>query len=204
MKLINDGAQSEVYEYDDETVYKKYKKQIASPIDLDALKIMYYKINQMKRIMLPIRLEVVDDKILGQYSRYIKPPYIDLSLVSCADFYTWYLEVTEEVKILAQFKIRVIDAQARENVVINNSGPYLVDIEGFKYYPLEEESIIEKANCEEIKYCFLNSLLRDVGAFSVFDQSLDEALLEIASFEGTLREYLHFKNTNDYETIKKK
>ena len=207
MEKIGEGSQAIVYKLDENWIFSHYKIDTQNPIDFSTLEIMVNQVEELKRIVIPVKADYNNDKtkIVGTYSRYISgvnfnsTDITSFSNIPCEMLYSWYKDFIEDVKILSKYKILALDITS-DNILINNNGPFLIDAGGFKYSPEKDNEEIEKENIANINYCFLYGIVWKVGQF-VSRQSLDEIFEEIRNFNGTLREYLQFKNPYEYGNL---
>ena len=198
MEKIGEGGQSVVYKLNENWVFKHYKLDTKYPIDFKAIEIMCYQISDLKRIILPTKVDynITKDKIVGTYSQYIETKEISLGNILCSTLYQWYMELCEDIKILSSKKIRMIDSVAW-NYVINENGPFLIDVDSFIFCPEKTIEDVEIENIKDLNYTFLYGFIWKVGQFAT-RQSINEIFEEISKFQGTLYDYLKFKNPYDY------
>lgn len=198
LEKIGEGGQSIVYKIDENWVFKHYKLDSKYPIDFRAIEIMCNEVNNLKRIIVPIKIDynITKNKILGTYSRFVSPQEIELGNILCSTLYQWYIELYEDTKVLSSKKIKMIDSVAW-NYILNEEGPFLIDVDSFKFCPEKSLESVEKENIEDLNYVFLYGFVWKVGQF-VAKQSFDEIFEEISNFKGTLYDFIKCKNAYDY------
>lgn len=194
---ISEGSQSIVYKTSNNQVYKEFKPDTEHPFDYDALEIMCGKLGNLKRINIPISLKYdADGKIIGSLENFVQNEDIKLENVHCRDLYKWYIEVLEDMEKLTYQKIKGIDISS-DNIVLNKNGLFIIDIGCFEYHPNESIEEIRKSNIEEINFVFLYGLIWKVCQFAS-RQSFAEIFSEIKDFDGTIFQYLQYKNPYEY------
>lgn len=197
MEFIAEGGQCKVYKIDDSWVYREYKNDGRFPVEFSTIKLMKEKGLRLKRIVVPVDFKYdLDKNIIGSISQFINSEDIDLANVKCSELYTWYLELLCDAEKLSQLKIRMIDFSIY-NMLLNANGPFLIDVDSFKHQPESSIEEIRKANIEDLNYTFLYGLIWKVGQF-VVKESFEDLFLEIKDFNGTLFEYLQYRNPYDY------
>ena len=69
LEKIGEGGQSIVYKIDENWVFKHYKLDSKYPIDFRAIEIMCNEVNNLKRVIVPIKIDynITKNKILGTY-----------------------------------------------------------------------------------------------------------------------------------------
>ena len=198
MEKIGEGGQSIVWKLDENWVFKQYKIDTKYPIDFKAIEIMCNEVDDLDRIIVPVKIDynINKDKIVGTYSRFVPTKEIQLGNVLCSTLYQWYMELYQDIKLLSAKKIRMIDSVVW-NYTMNENGPFLIDVDSFTFCPEKSVDDIEKENIEDLNYTFLYGFIWNVGQF-VTKQSIKEILEEMSMFNGTLQDYLIFKNPYDY------
>lgn len=207
MEKIGEGSQSVVYKLDNEWVFTHYKLSSEHPIDFNTIEILINKAQNLHRVIIPVKADydISGTKIVGTYSRYVLGQNInemdkfELYNIPCKCFYKWYCEFLEDVIYLGKLNILTTDI-SRDNMLLGNDGPYLVDIGCFKFDNSKSIEEIVKKNIEELNFCFLYGIIWKAGQF-VTNQSFQEVFNEMNNFDGTLLDYLKFKNPYDYKNV---
>lgn len=197
MEVLGQGGQSIVYKLNDNYVFKHYKLDKKYTIDFRTIEILCNEIGKLNRIITPIKIDYDrDNKIMGTYCKYIQNQQLELANVSCSTFYQWYMELIEDVKKISLKRIRMIDL-VYWNFMMSEEGPFLIDVDSFVFSPEKDIEEIEKDNIADLNYTFLYGFLWKVGQFAT-RQTHDEIFAEIKNFNGTLFEYVQYKNPYDY------
>ena len=196
-RKIGEGSQSNVYLTLNDDVYKEFKPNTEHPFDFMALKKMVENIKNLKRVNIPFRLIYgKENEIIGELEKYIPKETIELSNLPCALVFKWYKEASEDMKILSQNKISTFDIST-DNMVINSNGMFIIDVGCFEYTPEKTVDEIQKLNQDNLNFTILYGLIWKVGQFAT-QQSFEEIFNEIKNFDGTLFQYVQFKNPYDY------
>lgn len=203
MELIGEGGQSKVYKIDDLWVYREYKNDGRFPIEFNTIELLAKKSLKLKRIIIPTTIKYDGDKnIIGSISQFIKSENIELANIKCSELILWYIELFEDIEKLSQEKIRTMDFTIH-NMLLNENGVFLIDIDSFKYMPESSIDEIRRENVADLNYTFLYGLIWKIGQF-VAKESFEELFLEIKNFDGTLFEYIQYRNSYDYGEYKRK
>lgn len=178
-------------------VYKEFKSDTEHQFDYRALKKMVEDVGNLKRINIPFKLIYgPNNEIIGELEKYVSEEAIELSNLPCSLIFKWYQEASEDMSILAQHKISTADIST-DNMVINSEGMFIIDVGCFEYTPEKAVEEIQELNQDNLNFVMLYGLVWKVGQFAT-QQSFEEIFNEIKNFDGTLFQYVQFKNPYDY------